>query len=101
MGASSYLRRAPISKIRLCLCAVTIKTSQGRITERGQTRVFRRVAGFRSSSSCALRRLGLRSGWDFSRFSGTKLADGYVRFWHKADKLNGLTNVRFWGQSGH
>jgi hypothetical protein len=24
----------------------------------------------------------------------------WVRFWHKADMLNALTNVRFWGQSG-
>ena len=24
-----------------------------------------------------------------------------VRSWHKADMLNALTNVRFWGQSGH
>jgi hypothetical protein len=24
-----------------------------------------------------------------------------VRFWHKADMLNALTNVRFWRQSGH
>ena len=24
-----------------------------------------------------------------------------VRLWHKADMLNALTNVRFWGQSGH
>jgi hypothetical protein len=24
-----------------------------------------------------------------------------VQFWHKADMLNALTNVRFWGQSGH
>jgi hypothetical protein len=24
-----------------------------------------------------------------------------VRYWHKADMLNALTNVRFWGQSGH
>jgi hypothetical protein len=24
-----------------------------------------------------------------------------VRFWHKADMLNALTTVRFWGQSGH
>jgi len=24
-----------------------------------------------------------------------------VRFWHKADMLNALTNVRFWGQTGH
>ena len=23
-----------------------------------------------------------------------------VRFWHKADMLNALTNVHFWGQSG-
>jgi hypothetical protein len=23
-----------------------------------------------------------------------------VRFWHKADILNALTNVRFWGQTG-
>ena len=23
------------------------------------------------------------------------------RYWHKADMLNALTNVRFWGQSGH
>ena len=23
------------------------------------------------------------------------------RIWHKADMLNALTNVRFWGQSGH
>jgi hypothetical protein len=22
-------------------------------------------------------------------------------FWHKADTLNALTHVRFWGQSGH
>jgi hypothetical protein len=22
-------------------------------------------------------------------------------YWHKADMLNALTNVRFWGQSGH
>src|SRR4029078_5682949 len=25
----------------------------------------------------------------------------YVRYWHKADMLNPLANVRFWGQSGH
>jgi len=24
-----------------------------------------------------------------------------VRLWHKADMLNALTNVRFWGESGH
>jgi len=24
-----------------------------------------------------------------------------VGYWHKADMLNALTNVRFWGQSGH
>ena len=24
-----------------------------------------------------------------------------VRLWHKADMLNALTNVRFWGQGGH
>jgi predicted dinucleotide-binding enzyme len=24
-----------------------------------------------------------------------------VRYWHKADMLNALMNVRFWGQSGH
>ena len=24
-----------------------------------------------------------------------------VRFWHKADMLNALTNVRYWGQNGH
>jgi hypothetical protein len=23
-----------------------------------------------------------------------------VRYWHKADMLNALTNVRFWGQGG-
>jgi len=23
-----------------------------------------------------------------------------IRFWHKADMLKALTNVRFWGQSG-
>jgi hypothetical protein len=23
------------------------------------------------------------------------------RYWHKADMLNALTNVGFWGQSGH
>ena len=28
-------------------------------------------------------------------------AETDVRFWHKADTLNALTNVRFWGQSGH
>jgi len=26
---------------------------------------------------------------------------GGLRFWHKADMLNALTNVRLWGQSGH
>jgi hypothetical protein len=29
------------------------------------------------------------------------LAPANVRFWHKADLLNALMNVRFWGQSGH
>jgi hypothetical protein len=29
------------------------------------------------------------------------LLNGTVRFWHKADMLNALTNVRFWGYSGH
>ena len=24
-----------------------------------------------------------------------------VRYWHEADMFNALTNVRFWGQSGH
>jgi hypothetical protein len=24
-----------------------------------------------------------------------------IRLWHKADMLNTLTNVRFWGQHGH
>jgi len=24
-----------------------------------------------------------------------------VRYWHKADMLNALTNVRFWEQTGH
>jgi len=24
-----------------------------------------------------------------------------VCYWHKADMLNALTNVRFWRQSGH
>jgi len=28
-------------------------------------------------------------------------ADADVGYWHKADMLNALTNVRFWGQSGH
>jgi len=33
------------------------------------------------------------------------LIDGFderldVRYWHKADMLNALANVRFWGQSG-
>jgi hypothetical protein len=26
---------------------------------------------------------------------------GNVRYWHKADMLKALTNVGFWGQSGH
>ena len=25
----------------------------------------------------------------------------HVRYWHKADMLNALTNVCFWEQSGH
>ena len=25
----------------------------------------------------------------------------HVRFWHLADMLNALTNVRFWEQTGH
>jgi hypothetical protein len=34
------------------------------------------------------------------------LIDGFnerlnVRYWHKADMLNALTNVRFWEQIGH
>ena len=73
-GCVLVLKAPPISKTRLCLCAVTIKTSQGRITERGQTRVFQRVAGFRSSSSCASRRLGLRSGWDFADLEARLMA---------------------------
>ena len=28
-------------------------------------------------------------------------AETDVRYGHKADMLNALTNVRFWGQSGH
>ena len=28
------------------------------------------------------------------------LPSTYVRLWHKADMLNALTNVRFWGLSG-
>jgi hypothetical protein len=29
------------------------------------------------------------------------LSLAHVGYWHKADMLNALTNVRFWGQSGH
>jgi hypothetical protein len=36
-----------------------------------------------------------RSPWREFEREGTN-----VRFWHKADMLNALTNVRFWGQSG-
>ena len=32
---------------------------------------------------------------------GVMYADADVGYWHKADMLNALTNVRFWGQSGH
>jgi len=28
------------------------------------------------------------------------VANSDVCLWHKADMLNALTNVRFWGQSG-
>ena len=27
------------------------------------------------------------------------IADGDIRFWHKADMLNALTNVGFWGKA--
>ena len=30
-----------------------------------------------------------------------KAAFDHVRLWHKADILNAITTVRFWGQSGH
>jgi hypothetical protein len=30
-----------------------------------------------------------------------RLAFANVRLWHKADMLDALANVRFWGQSGH
>ena len=77
------LKAPPLANVSLCPFAVTIKTSEGprrrpaalapadELTQSaGQTRVFRRVAGFRSSSSCASTRLEVRSGWDFSRFRG-------------------------------
>jgi hypothetical protein len=35
------------------------------------------------------------------RVAGQRTAGGDVRSWHKADMLNALTNVRFWGQSEH
>ena len=33
--------------------------------------------------------------------SRRQLRASLVCYWHKADMLNALTNVRFWGQSGH
>ena len=48
--------------------------------------------------------LGFPIGW----LSGKREQQGWssnrrlnVRFWHKADILNALTNVRFWVESGH
>ena len=39
--------------------------------------------------------------WACAIASGLKLyVFPNVRYWHKADMLNALTNVRFWGQSG-
>jgi hypothetical protein len=35
-----------------------------------------------------------------ARFSARAQRRDYVRFWHKADMLNALTNVRFLGHSG-
>ena len=35
------------------------------------------------------------------RFANTPKRLYRCRFWHKADMLNALTNVGFWGQSGH
>jgi hypothetical protein len=32
--------------------------------------------------------------------NGALRAKLHVRLWHKADMLNALANVRFWGQSG-
>jgi hypothetical protein len=29
-----------------------------------------------------------------------RVLQAHVCYWHKADMLNALTNVRFWGQSG-
>jgi hypothetical protein len=36
-----------------------------------------------------------------SSFCDISRRDSHVRFWHIADMPNALTNVRFWGQSGH
>jgi hypothetical protein len=44
----------------------------------------------RVSGTCSIRAL-----------SNYQAEDLDVRYWHKADMLNALTNVRFWGQSGH
>jgi len=35
-----------------------------------------------------------------SSITSSRRTDAIVRFWHKADMLNALTNVRFWGQNG-
>jgi hypothetical protein len=37
----------------------------------------------------------------FARSAATAIIRCHVCLWHKADMLNALTNVRFWGQSGH
>jgi hypothetical protein len=45
---------------------------------------------------------GFRLHWRHKQAVGTTLfdADANVCLWHKADMLNALANVRFWGQSG-
>jgi hypothetical protein len=37
----------------------------------------------------------------YRRFDRSSVALADVRYWHKADMLNALTNVRSWGQSRH
>jgi hypothetical protein len=59
--------------------------------------VSRQVDGLSNELLAMLLLMGRSVGpWQFRNV----LTAHDVRYWHKADMLNALPNVRFWGQSG-
>jgi hypothetical protein len=62
------------------------------------------------SATSAAKSVGVRDGMEALAFAGTEIPQArerltidvcrcYVRFWHKADMLYALTNIRFWGKA--